>query len=178
MSLYKFSPIKSKREIYKAVEHINYEAYKLCEASFGRYLSNSGNLGIFCHYDDEYDFLTGIREELTKAYDNKNQKYFRLHEPIVVPRKDNIPETIYTYLYIRKPDPYRHHVGDMDFYLQEAEYAKLKAEMEVGRELHGARLFPSPHLDMIELYNPDSDVLAYASTKAMTNTVKIIKSRA
>lgn len=170
MKLYRFSPIKTTSQLHKAVEYIHRQCYALCKTSFGKYLPNSGNIGVFCHYDDEYEYLTGVRKELTEESDNYNQKYFRLHEPIV------IEGTTYTYLYIRQPDPYRHHVGDIDFYLPDDEYQTLKASFEAGNALPGARLFPSPRLDMIELYHPDSDVLAYVSTTRMTDLVKTTKS--
>jgi hypothetical protein len=95
----------------------------------GKYLTNAGNIGIFCHYDDEYSFLTDLRKEITQESDNFNQKYFRLHQAITIATQGNIPATTYTYLYIRKPDPYRHHVGDVDFFLQEDEYKKVKQQL-------------------------------------------------
>ena len=116
------------------------------------------------------------KKKLTEDSENFNQKYFRLHKPIVIPAQDGVPETTYEFLYIRKPDPYRHHVGDIDFYLEETEYQKIKQSLEAGQVLPGARIFPGPHLDMIELYHPDSDVLAYVSTEMMTDLVKTTKS--
>ncbi|MGD0728997.1 MAG: hypothetical protein ABR981_02885 [Candidatus Micrarchaeaceae archaeon] len=38
--------------------------------------------------------------------------------------------------------------------------------------MKGARVFERTDLDMIELYNPDVDVLAYVSTKKMTQKVR------
>lgn len=178
MQLYRFSPIKGQDELLKAIEHIHVESYRLCKQSFGEYLPNSGNVGVFCHYQDEYETLTKLREQLTESSENYNQKYFRLHKPIIIPAKDDVPETTYEFLYIRQPDPYRHHVGDVDFYLPEYEYIKLKEEIENGKEIAGARLFPSSRLEMIELYDPNSDVLAYVSTEKMTDLVKTTKSEA
>ena len=178
MKLYRFSPIQNKEEVRAAIEYLHFESFRLCKQTFGYYLPIAGNVGIFCHYQDEYETLTKIREELTESSENFNQKYFKLHEPIVIPAKDDIPKTIYTFLYIRQPDPYRHHVGDIDFYLPEDEYRSLKTEMENGKELPYARLFPSPRLDMIELHEPDSDVLAYVSTEKMADIVKTTKSEA
>lgn len=117
MKLYPFSPIQSKEALLAAITHIHLEAHKLCKQSFGTYLSNAGNVGVFCHYTDEFVFLKKLRDELTELSDNSDQKYFKLHEPLVIPQQGDIPETTYTYLYIRKPDPYRHHVGDIDFFL-------------------------------------------------------------
>jgi hypothetical protein len=178
MKLYRFSPIKNKEELFEAIKHVHFECYKLCKQSFGYYLPNAGNMGIFCHYDDEYETLINIRKELTESSDNHNQKYFRLHEPIVIPATDDVPETTYTYLYIRKPDPYRHHVGDVDFYLEPGKYKELKVAILSGKKMKGARVFDRADLDMIELYDPDVDALAYVSTNKMTETVRIKQSEA
>ncbi|MAZ41059.1 hypothetical protein CL654_02995 [bacterium] len=174
MKLYRFSPIKSKEGLLEAIKHIHFECHKLCHQSFGKYLPNAGNMGVFCHYEDEYNFLTKLREEMTEPSDNPKQKYYKLHEPITIPEKDGVPETTYTHLYIRKPDPYRHHVGDVDFYLEPDEYTKLKQSLLDGtKRLKGARVFDRTDLDMIELYDPDVDVLGYVSTVKMTETVRV-----
>ena len=152
MKLYRFSPIQTKEELMEAIRYVHFACNKLCKQSFGEYLPNAGNLGIFCHYDDEYDRLIALRKEMTEESDNVNQKYFRLHEPITIPAQNGIPETTYTHLYIRKPDPYRHHVGDVDFYLKPEEYRELKQAMQHGKVVKGARIFPRQDLDMIELY--------------------------
>lgn len=173
MKLYRFSPIQDKEQLLETVKYIHFACYRLCKQSFGEYLPNAGNMGVFCHYDDEYARLVVIRKELTEPSDDPNQKYFKLHEPIIVAAKDDIPETTYTHLYIRKPDPYRHHVGDIDFYLEAEEYAKLKQLLQNGKTIPGARIFPRQDLDMIELFNPDVDTLGYVSTNTMTEKVRI-----
>lgn len=176
MKLYSFSPIKSKEELFEAIRFVHFSCYKLCKQSFGKYLSNAGNVGVFCHYDDEYEYLTEVRKELTESSENVDQKYFYLHEPIIIPAQKDVPGTTYTYLYIRRPDPYRHHVGDVDFYLEESEYMKSKTEMINGKRIKGARIFDRPDLDMIELYDPDVDALGYVSTNKMTETVRVKQS--
>ncbi len=168
MRLYRFSPIKNKKQLLEAIKHIHFESYKLCKQSLGYYLPNRGNLGIFCHYDDEYELLIEIRKELTESSDNPVQKYFRLHTPIVIPAKNDVPETAYTYLYIRRPDPYRHHVGDIDFLLESGKYNELKKTLSNGKKIKGARIFDRADIDMIELYDPDIDVLGYIRTDKMT----------
>ncbi|MEK6964001.1 MAG: hypothetical protein AABX70_06225 [Nanoarchaeota archaeon] len=173
MSPYTFSPIRSKAELLKAIAHTHFACYKLCKQSFGIYLPNAGNIGIFCQYEKEYEFLTKLREKLTESSDNVNQKYYRLHKPIVVPAKGGVPRMTYTHLYIRKPDPYRHQVGDVDFFLEPQEYAKIKADLQNGKIIKGARIFPRPDLDMIELFDPDVDALGYVSTEKMTEKVRI-----
>jgi hypothetical protein len=173
MKLYRFSPIKEKALLFEAIKHIHIACYRLCKKSFGSYLPNAGNMGVFCHYDDEYEFLIGLRKQLTEQSDNVDQKYFRLHEPIVIPAQGDIPEATYTHLYIRKPDPYRHHAGDVDFYLEPGEYAGLKQSLLEGAVIEGARIFPRADLDMIELYDPDIDALAYVSMKTMAEKARI-----
>ncbi len=64
-------------------------------------------------------------------------------------------------------------MGDVDFYLDKEKYQELKEFLIAGGDIPGARVFERPDLDMIELYNYDSDVLAYVSTKVMTEKVRI-----
>lgn len=176
MKLYRFSPIKDEQTLIKAIEYTHFGCYELCKQSFGVYLPNAGNIGIFCHYDHEYEYLTQVRKKLTIASDNYNQKYFKLIKPITVAAKDDVPETVYDYLYIRRPDPYRSQVGDVDFYLDPKEYLKLKKEMLDGKQVPGARVFDRPDLDLIELYNPDYDALGYVSTETMAKAVRVKQS--
>jgi len=176
MKLYRFSPIKNHKELLEAVKHIHVECHKLCMESLGKYLPNAGNMGIFCHYDKEYETLIKIREKLAEPSDNPNQKYFRLYKAITISAKAGIPRATYTHIYFRKPDPYRHHVGDLDFYLEQEKYTRLKQSILAGKNVKGARVFERPDLDMVELYNPDVDVLAYVSTKKMTQKVRIKQS--
>ena len=177
MRLYRFSPIQDEDELFEAIKHIHFECHKLCKQSFGYHLpNNAGNIGVFCHYDEEYENLIKIRRELTEPSDNPNQKYFTLLKPIVISAQYDVPETTYTHLYIRKPDPYRHHVGDVDFYLEPGKYKGLKDELIAGKKMKGARVFDRPDLDMIELYDPDVDVLAYVSTEKMSDAVRVKRS--
>lgn len=176
MKLYRFSPIQNKEELLEAIEHIHYACFELCIQSFGKYLPVAGNMGVFCHYEDEYEKLTQIRKDITEASDNLNQKYFRLHKPIVVPARGDIPETVYTHLYVRKPDPYRAQVGDVDFVLAEDTYQELKQSLQSGTVMKGVRVFERPDLDMVELHSPDIDALAYVSPRAMTEKVRIKQS--
>lgn len=173
MKLYRFSPIKDKAQLLKAIKHIHFSCYKLCKQSLGRYLLNAGNMGVFCHYDYEHELLTKIRKELTESSDNPDQKYYRLYEPIVIPARGDVPKTTYTYLYIRKPDPYRHHVGDVDFFLGPEKYSELKQSLIGGKVIKGARVFERADLDMIELYDPNVDALGYISTEKMTRDVRV-----
>jgi hypothetical protein len=168
--------METKDQLFEAIEYIHFACYELCQQSFGKSLPNSGNVGVFCHYDNEYDTLTEIRKQLTEPSDNPSQKYFKLHEPITIPAKDKVPETVYTHLYIRRPDIYRAQVGDIDFYLEQSNYDELKQSLINGMEVKGARVFPRNDLDMIELFDADIDALGYVSTNMMTEKVRIKQS--
>lgn len=171
MKLYRYSPIENRDQLIEAIKYTHFACHNLCKQSFGIYLPNAGNMGIFCHYDDEYDKLVALRKEMTEPSDNPAQKYFKLYEPITIPPENDIPETTYTHLYIRRPDPYRHHVGDVDFYLEQEQYDELKQSLIDGKQTKGARVFPRNDLDMIELYDPDVDALGYVSANTMTEKV-------
>jgi hypothetical protein len=173
MKLYRFSPIQDQSQLFEAIKHTHFECYKLCKQSFGYYLPNAGNIGIFCHYDVEYEKLISIRQELTKASDNPNQKYFELLKPLAISAEGGVPEAVYTHLYIRRPDPYRHQIGDVDFYLEPQAYLELKTSLQYGKKMKGARVFDRPDLDMIELYDPDVDALGYVSTERMSESVRV-----
>ena len=173
MELYRFSPIKNHKELLEAIRHLHFACNKLCKASFGSYLPNSGNLGIFCHYDSEFELLTALREKLTKPSDDPKQKYYELRDAIVIQNNGEVPETIYTHLYIRKPDIYRSQVGDIDFFIDQTEYSSLKQSLSNGRTIFGARIFPRNDLDMIELFDPDIDALGYVSTNSMSEKVRV-----
>lgn len=176
MTLYRFSPIENEEQLLEAIKYTHSACHKLVKQSLGEYLPNAGNVGIFCHYDNEYELLTNIRKELTEPSDDPNQKYFRLREPIVVPAQGYVQETKYTHLYIRRPDPYRSHVGDVDFYLEPEKYAELKKSLMDGKKIRGARIFERSDLDMIELYDPDIDALAYVGTDKETEKVRVKQS--
>ena len=173
MKLYRFSPIKNEEELLDAIRHVHFSCYKLCKQSFGDYKRNSGNIGIFCHYDDEYSALISLRKTMTEPSENPEQKYFALHTPIVIASENGVPEAIYTHLYIRKPDPYRHHVGDVDFSVRQEIYHELKTEVSEAPGIRGARIFDRKDLDMIELFDPNIDALAYVSSEEMTEAVRV-----
>lgn len=178
MKLYRFSPIENEAQLVEAIKYIHFACFKLCKQSLGKYLPIAGNVGVFCHYPEEHAFLTSIRKELTESSDNPDQKYFRLHKPIVIAAEGDVPETAYTHLYIRKPDPYRAQVGDIDFVIEKDDYTKLKQSLLNGTDIKGARIFERTDLDMVELYDFDIDALGYISPKEMTEAVRVKLSNA
>jgi len=108
-------------------------------------------LGIFCHFDEEFEFLTKLREELTNNKINWNQKYYLLRKPITIISKVDIPETNYSYLYIRRPDPEKPQVGDVDFVLEKYKFSELKNKSLKGKVVNSVELFYRPDLDMVRL---------------------------
>lgn len=171
MKLYRFSPISWYEDLLKAIEHTHIQCNTLCFQSYGEYFPNAWNIGIFCHYEDEFLQLKNIQKEIVTPSDSPNQKYFKLKENIVFPEINGIPQTTYTHLYIRRPDPYRHHVWDVDFYLSNEEYLKRKTYLLEWNTIQWARVFDRTDLDMIELHHPDIDALWYISTEQMTQDV-------
>lgn len=171
MKNFRFSPITSKEELMKAIEYTHFACFELCKKAFGRYLPVSGNIGIFTHFDDEFVFLTKMREELTDLNDNWNQKYYHLNNPITFSAKDEIPETTYTYLYIRRPDIEKPQVGDTDLVLEKDIFTELKDQSLRGKQVNGVELFYRPDLDMIRLSSPEVDILPYITTKYMYEDV-------
>lgn len=80
----KFSPIENREQLLETIKYTHFRCFELLKKNFGKYLPVAGNIGIFCHYDEEYQFLTDLRKQLTVESDNWNQKYYRLAEPITI----------------------------------------------------------------------------------------------
>ena len=166
MNLFRFSPIQNTEQLLKAVEYIHGACHELCKQSMERYLPVAGNVGIFCHFEDEFIFLKQLQAELTDANKRVYGKYFLLHTPLVIPARNDIPGATYRYLYIRRPDPDKQQVGDLDFYLEPEKYTGLKQSLLSGKVIKGARVLPNrPDLDLIELYDPKIDALGFIGDK-------------
>lgn len=161
MDQFRFSPIKDKTTLFSAIEYLHFAAHKLCKLKLGYYLPVCGNVGIFSHFEDEFERLIELRKELTDINVSWNQKYFKLYKPIIFPAKDGLPETTYTLLYIRKPMVTHPQVGDIDFYVDPKKYQKMKQEVKKVYFPKGVRLLERPDLDLIELLDPSFDVAVY-----------------
>ena len=172
MKSFRFSPIKDQAQLLKAIEHIHFECHKLCKQRLGYLLPVAGNVGVFCHFEDEFVLLTKIRKQLTDINNNWNSKYFKLHKPIVISAKDGVPETTYTYLYIRKPDDHTPNVGDVDFYMEPNKYSALKQSLLSGKTMKGVMIFDRPDLDLIRLFDPKIDASSFVGQKTMAENVR------
>lgn len=168
MKPFRFSPIKNKTELFETITYLHFESFKLLRQNLGYILPVSGNVGIFCHFEDEFERLIEVRKELTDIKNNWNQKYFRLHKPIVIPAEHNIPETKYIHLYIRKPEASHPHVGDIDFYLEPNKYKALKESLLSGKEINGVKIFERPDLDLVRLFDSNSDVSVFVGMYQMS----------
>lgn len=165
MASFQFSPITDKEQLVDALTYIHAACHALCMQSLGQYLPVAGNIGVFCHFDEEYLRLTRIQQQLTDPADPVYGKYFKLHEPIHIAENNGIPEATYTHLYIRKPDPGKPQTGDLDFYMEPSSFTQLKQSVANGGNDHGMRILNRPDLDLVELYDTDSDALGYIGTK-------------
>lgn len=175
MNQHQINPIKNKEQLFKVVKRIHLDCYNLCEQVIGKYLSNSGNMGVFCHDSNEYELLTKARQELTHPSDDPNQKYYLLKEPIVIPSHGEVPKATYTHLYIRKPDPtpYGQYLGDVDFVMELDEYAKLKNSILSEKEIEGIQIYNRPGWDTIQITDPQINSVAYISTMSMAVKARI-----
>ncbi len=165
MPTFPMSPILHEDQLHHALAHIHKACHTLCFQTLHTYLPVAGNIGIFSHSEEEYEALTTIQANLTDSLDAVYGKYYRLHSPISIQINGEIPSAIYTHLYIRKPDPNKPQIGDLDFYLESKAYAELK-QYVLGGTVLGARILPNrPELDLIELYDPKLDALGYVGDK-------------
>ena len=118
---------------------------------------------IFTHSDQEYQLLDTEAQSLGSEVKNTEMgKVYLLHEAI---------ETVAGPLRIvkvRKPDPKRPEQGDADFTL--ADYQAFKKA-----HLHesGYKLITRPDMEMIELADPQFDVLAYFSHPTLAEVLGI-----
>lgn len=81
-----------------------------------------------------------------------------------------MPDAVYTYLYIRRPDQHTE-VGDVDFVLNKKEYGELKDSLLRGREIKGVKIFDRPNLDLVKLFDPDIDTLSFIGTETIAENV-------
>jgi hypothetical protein len=147
MNLYRFSPIANTEELYAAIGYVAKEVLGLAEKVTGDAYAIS-YLTIFAHYPDEYENLIKLLGDLGKTSDANNGMKVELNRPIAE----------ISLLRIRKPDPYRMQVGCAD--LDVGDYETFRSKYLDNSK--GLRLINRPKYEMIEFFDPDFDVLAYA----------------
>lgn len=168
---YRFSPIKSEEELLRAVEYLHKVCHEQCKQVIGRHLPARGCVAVFAHDDDEFAYLTELRQRLTNGTPNYNGKYFELRQPINIPEYGGVPAANYEFLYIHRPEARLPQVGDVDFVLPINEYEALAGKLNAETFVNGMRLFPRPEEKMIELRASDVDAITYVATNHLRDAI-------
>ncbi len=152
MQLYRFSPIQDKEQLLRAAEYIATKTSELCKKVLRQNLPIS-SLTVFAHYPEEYEHLTKILNALGTFYNENNGPRVVLDKPL------KIGNNTITHLRVRKPDPHRMQVGCNDFDIEN--YIEFKKQNLLAHP-NNLRLIDRPEYEMVEFFDPDYDVLAYA----------------
>lgn len=142
--------IKSEVELIKMVQYVATTTSAMAKKVLGRAFPIH-SLTIFAHSPEEYDGLVKMVEKLGVPFNFNNGPRIALRAPI------NVEGNSITHLRIRKPDSARPQVGCNDF---DADYSVFKKEFLV-KFSQNLRLEVRPQYEMIELFHPAFDVLAY-----------------
>lgn len=168
MKLYRFSPITSQAQLDEAITYVAVTATRLYFAQTGDVEDELiDSLTLFAHFPDEYEQLQRLALQRGALHGENNGPRVKLHQPLKIAvahlERNGRPETRYTtvrFLRIRHPDPYRMQVGccdlKADFYSQDFVYALTRNDHSIS-----PRLIKRPTYDMLELFDPGLDVLAY-----------------
>jgi len=161
-------------DLIKRLEDIYLKCNNLLNSIIKEEFLVAGNIAIFAQSEEEFAELSKVAKELTKPSENPNQKYFELVTPITIKNEDNNAEATFTHLYIRKYDDskYGKNLGDADFEASPEIYNNLKQRVIAG-EFPGAEMYDRPGWDTIQLTRSDIRAVAYISTKAMAEKVRI-----
>lgn len=155
--IYRFSPIKTEKQLYTAVDYIATKTTDLCKKITGKEYP-IGYLTIFSHYFNEFTDLEKMLKNLGTIIGDNNGPFVKLHKPI------RLPHNQLHKLRVRKPDPYRLHVGCNDFDVPD--YTAFKTKY-IQRDATNLRLIKRPDYEMIEFFDPEYDVLAYIVSSAL-----------
>ncbi len=174
MSKQDFELIDSQEKLMRVIQQLHEASNRLVDSSLGFLPNNAGNLGIFCHFESEYNYLMSLQNQLVHPSTNPATKYFKLIDPIVISKTSQYPMATYTHIYIRKPDPtpYGQNLGDIDYYVESEKFYDLIELVKAGT-IPTAELYDQVGVGpMIQLTTPASRVLTYISTKEITEKVR------
>ena len=154
---YRFSPIKNEQKLREAVDYVAKQTTLLCKKITGneypiRYLT------IFSHYAEEFSDLRQIVESLGQIVDANNGYAVKLKNPIQLANGE------LEKIRIRKPDRERPQVGCNDFAIPDYELFK---KTQLLNHPNNLRLIERPGYEMIEFFDPEFDILAYAVSKKL-----------
>ncbi|MDQ6985080.1 MAG: hypothetical protein Q9M91_03130 [Candidatus Dojkabacteria bacterium] len=163
--------INTLSELLGIIQRIHIESYELAFETYDRIFDNSGNIGVFTHFDDEYKYLKNAERMVSKVSDDPSIKYFELIDPINMPSIKNFPEVSYTHLYLRKPDSseYGNHYGHIDFNVNVTE---LKEMLKGIKKNTNQSIYKYGELEMIELRNEKYNSLAYINTPEIAKSIR------
>lgn len=145
--MYRFSPITSFQEFNNSLEYILSQLEELSFKTFGEKLPIN-TLKVFAHYPDEYKFLLDHVKTLGEPanFNSSTSFYSKVDKQINGYQID--------YVGVRVVDPYRLHVGCGDYTIDNLNEKKnvLLEKAPYVREFNE---------EMLEVWNPDLDVLGY-----------------
>jgi len=150
-NLYRYSPIETKDNFLEAVQYVAKNTTELCKKVTETSYPIS-SLTVFSHYPDEFELLKKILLGLGEKVSENNGPFVKLKKPIQFNNSE------ISLVRIRKPDPYRLHVGCNDFKV--LNYDEFKRTF-LSKHPDNLRLIERPKYEMIEFFDPDYDVLAY-----------------
>jgi hypothetical protein len=153
--LYRFSPIQNEQELREAIDYVAQKTTELSRKFIAvEYPINY--LTIFSHFDDEFENLKKILFTMGTLAGENNGPFIQLHNPI------QLANGKLEKIRIRQPDPYRIQVGCNDFTVPD--YVAFK-EKYVGNNPNNFQVIQRPQYEMVEIADPDFDVLAYVVGK-------------
>lgn len=172
-----FPAMRSIEDLNARISLIHTACHTLCQKAFGQTLPVAGNIGVFCHEFKEYEVLQSIVSKNILPDDHWNHKYYRLRSPIIIPASSSIPQSIYTYLYIRPPDDSHKQAGDVDFVIPKDRMDALKQELSSHAcAIPGLSLLEQrPDLDLLSLSDPSLPVLSLLGTRTITEQIEHTK---
>lgn len=149
---YRFSPITTTEDLNEAAWYVATMTTKLCKKITGSSFPIP-DITVFSHYPEEFEKLKKIVLTLGSFVKDNNGPFVKLRKPLqVVGSKISL-------LRVRHPDPYRSQVGCNDF--QVPDYSAFKQTYLKEKYKNNVRVFQRPKYEMIELFDPNYDVLAY-----------------
>jgi hypothetical protein len=152
-------------ELLNRIQLLHSAAYNLCHTLFQTEFKNSGNLGIFCQNEQEYNYFLKLQQDIAKISSNSLQKYFPLKKDIQIQHPNGKEIICYTHLYIRKPDStaYGKYLGDIDFYVKAEEYQIFKT-FALSKGLESIHMYNQNGVgELVEIQDNLQKVLVYIS---------------
>jgi hypothetical protein len=154
--------IQNKNELIEAVGYVARETTRLCKSIVGETFPIE-SLTVFAHSEPEYELLVEMLGTIGKPYNYNNGPRVELFEPIVV------DDNKISHLRVRKPDLERPQAGCNDLVV---DYELFKKDF-LFKYPDNIRLIKRPEYEMIELFSPEFDVLAYVVSDEVAKAQKI-----